>query len=77
MLEAQVAHFTSDDHVRAEVAVWSDSTPSERLAELQRMGEAADFYLARLSPEELERVLRPDPLPAESIALLAALRAHR
>lgn len=77
ILEAQVAYFASDEHVRAEVDVWRDATPQERLAELQRMCEHADHFLAQLSPDELDRALAPDPLPPESAALLAALRQAR
>lgn len=76
MLEAQVAYFASDEHVRAEVGVWRDAE-QERFAELKRMCEEADHFLAQLSPDELERALAPDPLPADSVALLAALRQAR
>ncbi|HEY5951972.1 MAG TPA: hypothetical protein VIV40_41030 [Kofleriaceae bacterium] len=74
MLEAQVAHFASDDHIRAEVAVWRDASPTERLAELAEMCAAADELLAQLSPDELNRVLTREPLPDDSLATLAALR---
>ena len=77
MLRAQVEHFTSPEHVRREVAPWRDSTPEERLAELDRMCEVADQQLAQLPPEQLERALARDPLSGESIRLLTALRNLR
>ncbi len=77
MLEAQVAYFASDEHIRAEVEVWRDATPEERLAELQRMCEDADHFLAQLPADQLERALAPDPLPPDSLELLAALRRAR
>ncbi|HEY5921115.1 MAG TPA: hypothetical protein VIV11_05560 [Kofleriaceae bacterium] len=77
MLEAQVAHFASDDHVRAEVEVWRDTTPTERLAELEQMCAMADHFLSQLPPEQLARVMTREPLPTESIALLVALRNLR
>jgi hypothetical protein len=77
MLRRQVAHFASADHVREEISLWHDATPTEKLAELQRMCEVADAFLARLTPERLERALVRDPVSPESAALLAALRAAR
>lgn len=77
ILEAQVAYFASDDHVRAEVEVWRDSTLAERFAELSRMCAEADHFLAQLPAEDLERALAPDPLPADSVELLRALRNTR
>jgi hypothetical protein len=72
MLEAQRAHFASDDHIRREVAVWSDATPTERLAELAAMCRAAAHYL-RLHPGS------PDPgieqrYPPDTLALWTELR---
>jgi hypothetical protein len=74
MLEAQRAYFTSDDHIRREVAVWADSTPEERLAEMAEMCAAGDYFLSRLEPEALERALRRDPLPADTEELFMAIR---
>jgi hypothetical protein len=59
MLERQRAYFSSDDHIRREVEIWKDSTPEERLAELASMCAAGDFFLSRMDPQQLERVLRP------------------
>lgn len=77
MLRAQVEHFASAEHVRREVDAWRDSTPEERLAELDRMCEAADQILAELPPDQLERALAREPLSEESIRLLTALRNVR
>lgn len=76
-LEAQRAYFASDEHIRREVAVWRDATPAERLAEAAAMCEAGDAFLSRQDPETLERILRPEPLPADTIELLVALRRSR
>ena len=74
MLEAQRAHFASDDHIRREVAVWSDSSPGERLAELAEMCAAGEFFLSQLDAVTLERVMKPVPLPDDTIELLIELR---
>lgn len=76
-LEAQIAYFTSDDHIRREVAVWAGSTPEERLAEAAEMCAAADFFLSQLGPDALERVLQPEPLPADSAEIFMALRRQQ
>jgi hypothetical protein len=74
MLEAQVAHFASDDHIREEVEVWRDATPTERLAELAEMCAVADHFLSQLPVDQLQRVMTREPLPADSLAVLAAMR---
>jgi hypothetical protein len=74
MLERQREHFSSDDHIRREVEVWRDATPEERLAALAEMCVAGDFFLSRLDPQLLERVLEPEPLPDDTIEILTALR---
>lgn len=76
-LEAQRAYFASDAHIRREVEVWRDATPEERLAEVASMCAAGDAFLARQDPETLERLLRREPLPADTIEILAALRTVR
>jgi hypothetical protein len=74
LLEAQRAHFASDDHIRREVEPWRDASPEERLAAVSEMCAAGDSFLAQLDPETLERVLRPVPLPEDTIEILMALR---
>ena len=74
MLEAQRAYFASDDHIRREVAVWADSTPEERLAEMAEMCAAGDYFLSRLEPAALERALHREPLPADSAEIFMAIR---
>jgi hypothetical protein len=74
MLEAQIAHFASDDHIRREVAVWRDSTPEERLAVAAEMCRVADQLLAQVPADQLERALAREPLPPDSIAMLEAIR---
>ena len=74
MLEAQVAHFASADHVRREVEVWRDASPAERLAEVAEMCAIAERYLDAVPAERLERVVTREPLPEDSLEVLAALR---
>ena len=74
LLEAQRAYFASDDHIRREVEVWRDASPEERLAAVAEMCAAGDYFLSQLDSETLERVLRPVPLPDDTIAILMALR---
>jgi len=73
----QVEYFASDDRIREEVEIWRDTTVEERLAEVAEMCAAGDYFLSRLEPEVLERVLRPLPLPEDTLALLARLRGAR
>ncbi len=77
MLEAQRAYFASDDHIRREVEIWADTTPEQRLAELAEMCAAGDHFLSQLDPATLERVLQPDPLPSDSLAIFMALQQDR
>jgi hypothetical protein len=74
LLEAQRAYFASDDHLRREVEPWRDASPEERLAAVAEMCAAGDYFLSQLDPETLERVLRPVPLPDDTIQILMALR---
>jgi hypothetical protein len=74
MLEAQRQHFASDDHIRREVEAWRDASPEERLAAVAEMCAAGDYFLSQFDPETLERVLRPVPLPDDTIEILMALR---
>lgn len=74
MLEAQRAYFSCDDHIRRETEPWRDASPEERLAAVAEMCAAGDHFLSQLAPEVLERVLRPVPLPDDTIEILMALR---
>jgi len=74
LLEAQREHFASDDHIRREVEPWRDASPEERLAAVAEMCAAGDHFLSQLHPDTLERVLRPVPLPEDTIQILMALR---
>jgi hypothetical protein len=74
LLEAQREYFASDDHIRREVEPWRDASPEERLAAVAEMCAAGDYFLSQLEPATLERVLRPVPLPEDTIELLVALR---
>jgi hypothetical protein len=74
LLEAQRAYFCSDEHIRREVEPWRDASPEERLVAVAEMCAAGDYFLSQLSRETLERVLRPVPLPHDTIEILMALR---
>jgi hypothetical protein len=69
-LEAQRAHFASDEHVKARAAVWRDASPEEHLVAVIAQCREADYFLDLKSPEELARVLEPAPLPDDTIAIL-------
>jgi len=74
MLERQVAHFASDDHIRREVDVWRDATPEERLAALVAMSDEAEQLVAQLPADVRDRPRYREPLPDESVTVLSALR---
>lgn len=74
LLEAQRAYFASDDCLRERAALWHDATPEECWAAVQEECEAAERWLARLDPDTLERAVKPEPLPAATIALLERLQ---
>jgi hypothetical protein len=74
MLEAQRAYFASDDHIRREVAMWTDSTPEERLAAAAKMCAAGYRFLLQTDHETLARIQACDAMPADTLAILAALR---
>lgn len=73
-LERQVAHFRDDDRIREEVAIWRDSTPEERLAELAEMCRLGAHFLAQHDPETQARASQREPLPADTIAIFEALK---
>ena len=73
-IEAQRAHFASDDHVRERAAVWRDATPEQRLAAVIDQCREAEYFLALKTPEALERVLAPTPIPDDTIAILERLQ---
>ncbi len=74
MLEAQHAYFRSDEHLKQRAAIWADATPEECLVAAIEQCEEAETFLAMKSPEELERILAQQPLPADTIAILQALQ---
>jgi uncharacterized membrane protein len=76
-LEAQRAHFASDEHLIERADVWRDATPEECLAATFALCEDADAILAMKSPEELERAQVREPLPPDLLAILAAIARPR
>ena len=77
VLEAQRAYFASDDRIRDRAALWTDATPQECLAAVYESCEEAAFFLSRLDPESLTQALAPQPLPADTEAILTKLWASR
>lgn len=75
VLEAQRAALSGDAALLREAALWRDATPAECLAAVIELCRDTDHYLAMLSPTELERALAPDPLPDDTLAMLASWRA--
>ncbi len=73
LLEAQRALFSGDDHIRREVAPWLDATPAQRLLALDALSRDTVRWLARLSPEALERATAPTPLPDDALPILQVL----
>ncbi|MBK9034782.1 MAG: hypothetical protein IPL61_26550 [Myxococcales bacterium] len=76
LLEAQRAALGETSERAREAELWRDATPAECLATMFALCREADHYLAQLTPGQLERALAPAPLPADTVLLLAAQRAH-
>jgi hypothetical protein len=76
-LEAQRAYFASDDRLRERAALWRDKSPEECLAAVIEQCREAEYFLSLKSPEELERVLAPEPLPPDTIAILESLQRSK
>jgi hypothetical protein len=74
ILERQRAYFASDERIRERAAIWRDASLEERLAATWASCDEAEIFLRMKSPEELERVLAPEPLPADTVAILERLR---
>ena len=75
-LLAQAEMFASVEHLESEVARWRDATPEERLAEPWRLCAMVPWFQALWTDEVRERAARPDPLPADTIALLERIVAQ-
>jgi hypothetical protein len=77
MLERQREHFSSDELIKERAAVWRDATPQECLAAVAESCAEAAFFLSQYSPDLLEKVLEPEPLPPDTIELLERLWQSR
>ena len=73
-IEAQRAHFASDDHIRERAATWRDATPEECLVAVIDQCREAEYFLSLKTSEELERVLASPPIPPDTLAILARLQ---
>ena len=70
MLEAQRAANDQRSQIEREAALWRDATPAECWAEGIALCRVLELALSRLTPDQLERALRPDPLSEDTLALL-------
>jgi hypothetical protein len=77
ILEAQRAYFASDEHIIERASRYRDMTPEQCLAEVIDCARAGAQLLAMKSPEELAAVLEPEPLPADTLAILEQLHRRR
>ena len=73
-IEAQRAHFASDEHIRERAAVWRDVSPEECLVAVIDQCREAEYFLSLKTPEELERVLASPPIPPDTLEILARLQ---
>lgn len=73
-IEAQRAYFASDDHLRERAAVWRDATPEQCLVAVIEQCREAEYFLSLKSPDERDRVLAPEPIPDDTLAILEDLQ---
>ncbi|MGB8297349.1 MAG: hypothetical protein WCG85_18120 [Polyangia bacterium] len=73
-LAEQVRALSGDEHIRREAAPWRDATPAERVAETWRLCALVPWFRS-LWPEDVRaRADAPDPLPANTLAILERLK---
>ena len=73
-IEAQRAYFASDEHIRERAAIWRGVPPEECLAAVIEQCREAEYFLSMKPPAELERVLAPAPIPADTLELLERMQ---
>ena len=71
ILEAQRAANDQRSQVDREAALWRDATPAECWAEGIALCHVFERALLRLTPDQRARALEPDPLPDDTLVLLA------
>jgi len=74
-LLAQAEMFAGDDQLLAEAARWRAVSPEGRLAETWRLCAMVPWFQALWSEEVRLRAARPEPLPADTVALLERMVA--
>lgn len=77
ILAAQREYFASDAHIIDRASDYRGMTPEECLAEVIELCRDAEYFLAMKTPEQIERLLEPEPLPPDTIALLERLARAR
>jgi hypothetical protein len=76
-IAAQRAYFASDDHLRERAAAWRDATPEQCLAAVVEQCREAEYFLSQKTADELERALAPEPIPADTLAILERLQRQQ
>jgi hypothetical protein len=74
VIEAQRAHFASDEHVRERAALWRDASAEECLLATREACDMAMRMLAMKSAPERELALRAEPIPADTLRILESLQ---
>jgi hypothetical protein len=74
VIEAQRAYFASDEHLKERGARFRDLTPEQCLDLVFDACREAEYFLSLKSPEELERLLAPEPIPADTLMILERLQ---
>jgi hypothetical protein len=76
-LMRQAEYFASDDRIKERAAMWRGVTPEDCLAAVVGSCKDAEFLLRMKDAATLERVLRPEPLPPDTEAILECLQTTR
>lgn len=76
MLERQRAYFASDERIVERAEPWRGATHEECLEATAAQCDEAVAFLAMLDDDAQERALTPEPLPADTRAILEALHCR-
>ena len=74
VLRRQVEYFRSDDHIRRRAEPYRGLSPAECVVATAECCSAVETLFEMMEPEVRERALRPEPIPAEIIAILEAMQ---
>ena len=73
-LAAQIDALSGDDHIRREAAPWRDATPEQRVAATWHLCALVPWFRSFWPEDVRQRADQPDPLPADTVALLESLK---